>query len=496
MSLDERSKGSILSGATNAFAAYRLSGALATTENPNFDPAEFAAGDPSGFNPYRAEAVFPDTELNPLEMLHRDRVTRCISDTVYLTASSERQELVAPLVAGLLSQIREATFAQHRKDEEQDNFDRPAVLWALDEVARIAPMGDLPQTLSQSGGQGLLVAACLQDLKMARIKWEKAADSFLTLFGHVVVHPGIRDKDTLQAISTVIGKHWVKSASTSTSRGRSGGQSRGWSESSQTTSNQQLVERLEPGAIAQGRASEHPHYVLMLTTTGWAWGFCTPYYQAPPWPQLLVGAMEYAAYRADRNAAAALVELGKRRSEILDEHETDRLVAGYDGTWTNQLSSPVRSFIPLRKDPGRQALAELMEAQDLIRAGTDEGATPIPVSMANIMTAPLRDVAGKVRPDWVMWLGPNSTYLRLVSGGLEAKAASDPSFGARWGAQTPGAEVPIEAWSRTCLVRHMTTRLVEVLAELSATCVITTDQVKHHGRRQDTPDSLPAAATA
>ena len=130
-------------------------------------------------------------------------------DTVYITASSEQQNLVAPIVASLLSQIREATFARHRADEAADYFTRPPVLWALDEVAGIAPMRDLPETLSQSGGQGLLVAVCLQDLQMARARWDKAADAFLTLFGNVVVHPGIRDRSTLEAINAVVGKHWV-----------------------------------------------------------------------------------------------------------------------------------------------------------------------------------------------------------------------------------------------------------------------------------------------
>ena len=72
-----------------------------------------------------------------------------------------------------------------------DYFTRPDSLWALDEVAGIAPMRDLPETLSQSGGQGLLVVACLQDLSMARTRWDKAADGFFTLFGNVVVDPGI-----------------------------------------------------------------------------------------------------------------------------------------------------------------------------------------------------------------------------------------------------------------------------------------------------------------
>ena len=57
-----------------------------------------------------------------------------VYDTVYLTASSSRQSLVASLVAALLSQLRDACFNQHRIDRAKGKR-RPATLWALDEVA-------------------------------------------------------------------------------------------------------------------------------------------------------------------------------------------------------------------------------------------------------------------------------------------------------------------------------------------------------------------------
>jgi type IV secretory pathway TraG/TraD family ATPase VirD4 len=41
----------------------------------------------------------------------------------------------------------------------------------LDEVANIAPLGDLPDMLSEGGGQGLQIVACLQDVAQARARW-------------------------------------------------------------------------------------------------------------------------------------------------------------------------------------------------------------------------------------------------------------------------------------------------------------------------------------
>ena len=78
----------------------------------------------------------------------------------------------------------------------------PVVL-ALDEVANIAPIPDLPAMVSEGGGQGLLTLACLQDLSQARGRWGSAAEGFLSLFGTTVVLPGIGDVRTLEALSAL-----------------------------------------------------------------------------------------------------------------------------------------------------------------------------------------------------------------------------------------------------------------------------------------------------
>ncbi len=83
--------------------------------------------------------------------------------------------------------------------------DQPPVLLALDEVANIAPLPDLPSMVSEGGGQGLVTLACLQDLSQARHRWPGQADGFPSLFGTTVVLPGIGDVRTLEALSTLAG---------------------------------------------------------------------------------------------------------------------------------------------------------------------------------------------------------------------------------------------------------------------------------------------------
>ena len=81
------------------------------------------------------------------------------------------------------------------------------MFFCLDEVANIAPIHDLPALVSEAGGQGLHVMACLQDLSQARTRWgDQAAEGFLTLFQTKLVLPGISDPRTLEALSLVLGE--------------------------------------------------------------------------------------------------------------------------------------------------------------------------------------------------------------------------------------------------------------------------------------------------
>ena len=103
---------------------------------------------------------------------------------MYICSAGRRQRQFAPLVVGAVGDVRDATYERERR-----GHGGPPTLLALDEVANIAPIPDLPAMLSEGAGQGLLVLACLQDLSQARGRWGRAADGFLSLFGTTVVLP-------------------------------------------------------------------------------------------------------------------------------------------------------------------------------------------------------------------------------------------------------------------------------------------------------------------
>jgi type IV secretion system protein VirD4 len=168
---DRRELSGIWSTAAGVLAAYRSERALAAADDPNLDPTQLAA----------------------------------TADTVYLCAPARHQALVAPLVVGFLEQVRDGAYAAAAEAAMRGLRPGAPVLLALDEVANIAPLPDLPAMVAEGGGQGLAVLACLQDLSQARTRWGEAAEGFLSLFGVKVVLPGIGDLKTLELVSRLGG---------------------------------------------------------------------------------------------------------------------------------------------------------------------------------------------------------------------------------------------------------------------------------------------------
>jgi hypothetical protein len=168
---------------------------------------------------------------------------------------------------------------------------------ALDEVANIAPVPDLPAMVSEGGSQGVATLACLQDLSQARGRWGTAAEGFLSLFGTTVVLPGIGDVKTLEALSTLAGEEEVTTRSLSQPVLSGGGVaravadrvlrrgSRSGPEPSVTTSTV-LRRRLPVDVVGRGQ----PGMALAVdekNTMGWIQ--LTPWFSHEPWRRAVLG---------------------------------------------------------------------------------------------------------------------------------------------------------------------------------------------------------------
>jgi type IV secretion system protein VirD4 len=227
---DERERSGIFSTTARVLAAYRHPHTLAAASHPNFDP---------------------------------DRFVRS-TDTVYLVAPAAHQTVLAPIIVCLLDHIRHTTYTHHAQtaaDPGQPGQPGPApVLFALDEVANIAPLPDLPSIVAEGGSQGLVTLACLQDLNQARTRWGPAADGFVTLFAAKLALGGIADQPTLTALSYLAGTRDV----TYRTRSQTGGKY-GWSQTIQQRPRipPEQINTMPPGVGLLAHSTHPPCYVTL-----------------------------------------------------------------------------------------------------------------------------------------------------------------------------------------------------------------------------------------
>jgi len=182
---EEREQSAIWSTASGVLAGYRTSASLASAGLERFDPERFV----------------------------RSR------STLFVASPAEYQLHLAPLVAGIIRDVRTAAY---RRSAAKESRAGPPVLLVLDELANIAPLHDLPVLVAEGASQGIVTLASLQDLSQARARFGTAADGFLTLFGTKLVLAGVSDVRTLEAFSTLSGRHdeYVTSRTASRTPGR------------------------------------------------------------------------------------------------------------------------------------------------------------------------------------------------------------------------------------------------------------------------------------
>jgi type IV secretion system protein VirD4 len=248
---DTRERSSIFSATAGVLAAYNADATRATAKNPNFDPQAFARG----------------------------------TDTIYITAPEHKQAQCAPLIVGLLEQIRHATYQHAAKKQQRPRLHSATrMLWALDEIANIAPIHDLPALVSQAGGQNLQVMIGLQDLSQARTRWgDAAADGFMSLFQTRLILNGIADAKTLESISLTVGEYDRELISSSTGQSE---KSDGWfgpHNQNDSISHQTHRQRiLSPGEIAQLPDG----HALLLQGATWGLIQLTPWHTYEPWTSI------------------------------------------------------------------------------------------------------------------------------------------------------------------------------------------------------------------
>jgi len=301
---EERERSGILSTAAGILSPYRCQATLDAGCAPNFDPGAFVES----------------------------------ADTVYICAPATAQDQLAPLVVALIEQIRSATYARASG--------KMPVVFALDEVATIAPLPTLPAMVAEGGGQGVLTLACLQDLSQARARWGVAAEGFLSLFGAKVILPGIGDRATLELVCALAGEMDVTQRSVSRPDGwgavwaNNGGRPYRTSTTSVTTRH-----RLPVDAVARGRPG---HALLIAGSAAPCWVRLTACFQHSPWKELAAG-LPPQPFATDRPSAKNPITdwLGHRKVPakwqpwLVAAVVVVLVVAGTDAAFRAQLASVV-----------------------------------------------------------------------------------------------------------------------------------------------------------
>ena len=255
-------RASIGSNAGKVLQVYSRTAAMRSTENPNFDPADFVNG---GTWPIRA-------------------------DTIYITATSDdEQRDVAPLVVGLVSQIQQAVYRRHRNLVAKGLLGVSGsgpILFALDELHNLVPLPGLPGLLSQGSSQGILVTAAVQSISLLKARWPDTAESFFTLFGHVLIFPRVRDRATIKHVSDLLGQEEViKKTETRKEKPHSEtfwGPVTYREETEHTTYGTEWRPRYDVDQVAAGPNPADPDYVFHFAPYGWEILRMTPWWRAAP----------------------------------------------------------------------------------------------------------------------------------------------------------------------------------------------------------------------
>lgn len=122
------------------------------------------------------------------------------SSTLYVVGPSHYQDVVAPLIVGLIDSItqRAAELAARMPGGKLD----PPLLLGLDEIANIAPLQSLPALVSEGGGRGTVTVWAAQSL--AQLRGRYGADgqqAILTATTAKLIFGGMSNGNDLRDVS-------------------------------------------------------------------------------------------------------------------------------------------------------------------------------------------------------------------------------------------------------------------------------------------------------
>lgn len=180
------------------------------------------------------------------------------ANTVFVVCPSDAQVNLAPLVVGLVEEIRSAAL---RVSDRSATGELPLpLLLALDEVANIAPLPSLPAILAEGRARSIVVLCAFQTYGQAEGLWAQRADGLVFGGGCSLFLDGVRDEVVPRRLELLGGRRFVPQVTRSVSRSTRGplGGFRLWDVQHTVSENLGWVEvpRLPAAAVAGVRAPQ------------------------------------------------------------------------------------------------------------------------------------------------------------------------------------------------------------------------------------------------
>ncbi len=124
--------------------------------------------------------------------------------TLYIISPAIESRYYAPLFTALVTSLVEAAFKRAGECGKLN----PPVLLALDEVANITPIKELPKYSSMAAGEGIQLVTVLQDLGQAEFLWDGPGTRTLLTNHHGgrLIFGGTVDLPTLQWVQMLLGE--------------------------------------------------------------------------------------------------------------------------------------------------------------------------------------------------------------------------------------------------------------------------------------------------
>lgn len=203
--------------------------------------------------------------------------------TVYVLGSETDAAAQAPLITAFVQEVLDTARRLAIAGSSSDGRERlsPPFTAVLDEIASICPLPDLPATLSDSAGRGVLVHYALQSPAQAQARWGKDAATLFDNTTALTIFGGLKSEETLKWASLLTGRRLEERRSRQSGRTLAdpGSQHVGT----------ERVDILEPAAIRlipRGRA------LLILRTMPALIVRLRPAWKRPDWKVLLNDAAE------------------------------------------------------------------------------------------------------------------------------------------------------------------------------------------------------------